>query len=122
MAEVPLEKLLPTPAPPAIPEKQLIQLTSSPDGAAVFRGNEAIGVTPIEIEMAADAQPQLLKFKRAGYISTERTVSADAGEVIVELRKKPSSKRRIPKRSSTKRKQKTTSQGAPKKQKKMDVW
>lgn len=64
--------------PPPPPEKAVLNITSTPTGAAVLLDNQTLGVTPISLE--ADAGTHDLKVLLMGYIQQDITVEAAEGE------------------------------------------
>ncbi len=59
-----------------------IRLTTEPAGAEVYRGDEFIGATPLEIPRPAGAERFMLEFRKEGFESRQATLSnITAGEV-----------------------------------------
>jgi len=74
----------PTPPPPAAPEKLAVR--STPEGAAVFRGSERLGQTPLELDRPeADTE---LRFELDGHEPQVRRVTPADASVEVTLAKR----------------------------------
>ncbi|HEU4383515.1 MAG TPA: serine/threonine-protein kinase [Anaeromyxobacteraceae bacterium] len=73
------------PAPALVPVPLLrVTLRSEPPGAAVFRGNDRIGATPLDVEMEAGGEAEY-RFARSGFRALARRVRASDGVVEVRL-------------------------------------
>jgi serine/threonine-protein kinase len=83
----PVETAAPTPPPdkPATPEKLAIR--STPEGAAVFRGKERLGQTPMDLARPAAATD--LRFELDGHEPQVRRVTPEEAQVEVTLVKRP---------------------------------
>jgi hypothetical protein len=62
-----------------------VRLTSSPDGARVYRGNRHLGVTPLTLTLAAEDPTQTLTVEAPGYRKQRVVVGADRDHVNVVL-------------------------------------
>ncbi len=63
------------------PEPVRVHLRSVPTGAAVYEGDERLGVTPLDVELPAGGHA-VYRFARAGYRTLARRVRAADGEVV----------------------------------------
>ena len=82
-AAIPAAAAREPPAPAPIP-RLLVTLRTVPPGAEVFRGQDRVGATPLEVEMEAGGEAEY-RFARSGYRSVARRVRASEGVVEVRL-------------------------------------
>jgi hypothetical protein len=82
--EVASEPAASQPAAPATTVRA-VRLTSSPDGARVYRGDSRLGVTPLTLTLAAEDQTQTLTVEAPGYRKRRVVVGADRDHVNVVL-------------------------------------
>lgn len=73
------EATAPTPPP------HRVSITSSPDGAVVYRGDSRLGVTPLTITLEPGAGAQTLTLDMAGYRRRRVVVDSDRDHVNVKL-------------------------------------
>ncbi len=65
-----------------------LELMSNPEGAAVYRGKEKLGVTPFKVLLPRQDEKIKLTFKLKGYASKPRKVALNGDKaVVVKLRK-----------------------------------
>jgi len=82
-----------TPPEPTKPERLQIKITSTPEGASVFRtdkGTTPIGVTPYTFEVDKGSGSFYVELKLAGYQSVSMPVKPDMNkEIPLTLQKEP---------------------------------
>ena len=93
--------------PAAEPESVTIRLSSAPNGARVYQGNQLLGTTPFDHTLERGAQPVTYRVSAPGYrdsaLSIE-TEAIEAGERHVTLERLPSKRAKKPKRTKRRNK------------------
>jgi serine/threonine protein kinase len=79
----------PDEAPPVVeaPPARLVEVVSTPPGATVLRGDEALGVTPLKVAISPDG-PQELALRRKGYLDARLSLDKDSADQLkVQLKR-----------------------------------
>ena len=104
------------PAPPPKPApKKKVEVRSTPEGAAVFDGDDKLGVTPLAVELPTGDQKRQLRLELDGHEDAMVALTSETAiPVVAKLTPVPTKKVRS--------KGKKIRKGSSKKPKKIPVW